>query len=157
MTENAKDREIATDWYFDGEVGTSSETICRAFLGRPQGKRHDSMPIDCDDLARCRLFLERLSLSGKAWALKAVSDLYADWGPLVREWETVCSSMDGECPQWRTRGSRWGPKTGIRIGVLRVEGLRIRYPNAVIHTSPDGTLSSMMNGGAPTTVVMGGK
>lgn len=148
-----KDRLAAENWFFDGEVGTSSETICRAFLGREQ-RRHDATPSDCDDMARCRLLLEKLTPEGQEIALRAVSLRFADWTPLVREWPSLCASMDRECPGWRKRGNRYGKETGKLLGVLRVEGLRLRFPKAQITTYEDGTLSSMFSGGAPNTIVM---
>jgi hypothetical protein len=150
----AKDAQAATNWFFDGEVGISSETICRAFLGRKQGRKHDGMPSDCDDLARCRLFLQCLSAKGQKAALAAVAKSYADWRPLVRDWASVCESMDAECPSWRKGGSRWGEKTHRLIGVLTVEGLRLRYPKAHITTRSDGTLSSMFNHRGPSIATL---
>ncbi len=139
------DKQAAIDWFFHGEIGASSETICRAFLGKEM-RHHDSLPGDCDDLSRCRLFLERLSSEGQQEALASVSTRYPDWQPLVREWSAVCASMDAECPGWRSK--EWGPKTGKTgkmLDLLQVEGLRLRYPKATIETRKDGTLSSFFN------------
>ncbi len=150
------DQELAVNWMFEGEIGTSSETLCRAFLMRSPGK-HEGLPSDTDDLARCRLFIEMLSEECQEEALRLVAIRYPDWKPLVREWDSVCAMMDEDCPNWRNGGKRWSDKAYKRMGVLRVEGLRLLYPNASIQTRPDGTLSSMNVPDGPMVIVMGGE
>lgn len=137
------DKEKATDWFFNGERGLSSETICRAFLGQIDNRGWGPyLPGDADDFARCRLFLESLSADGVKEALTAVAARHSEWLPLVRDWAMVCETMDRETPEWRTdRRQRWSEAVYIMTGRLAVEGYRLKYPKARIETNKNGTLS----------------
>lgn len=146
------DRAAAMDWKFSGEVGSSSETMCRAFLGYPEG-RHSGLPCDGDDFARCRLFVERLSASGKLAALSAVSARHKEWVPLARDWDAICAQMDKDCPAWRLGGSRLSEQVSKMLGIRKTEGYRLAFPKAEIHAREDGTFSSMYNPSGPSEVV----
>lgn len=155
MKISEQDHEAAMDWKFTGEVGMSSEVICRVFLGYPVEK-WPSTPSDADDLARCRLFLERLSEDGRAHALKLVSARCPTWAPLVREWQSVCAQMDTDCPTWRSGGSRWSDEVCRRLSVLLAEGYRLADPNGEVRTRADGTLSSYRGSGGTVAILHAG-
>lgn len=141
MKISEQDHDAAMDWKFTGEVGMSSEVICRVFLGYSVEK-WPSTPSDADDLARCRLFLERLSEDGQTQALKLVAARCPIWAPLVREWDKICAQMDADCPKWRSGGSRWSDAVHRKLSVLLAEGYRLADPEGEVRTREDGTLSS---------------
>lgn len=59
-------------------------------------KKH---PVNVESIRNCRLILEQSP--EVAAAFPACADLSPEWAALVKSWETLCSTMDSECPNWR--------------------------------------------------------
>lgn len=97
--------EAATKWLASGERGVSSDTLFTHLTGIDalRGWRKDH-PYDPADLRRCRLLLEQVpELVSEFPRMAKVSKA---WAALVREWDTICATMDEEAPNWRTKGER---------------------------------------------------
>ncbi len=80
------------EWIVNGEVGISSKTIWAVMMGAVMKEDHHawlnySVPRDPDDLSRC---IKLLALV-KGWRerLPEVVATFPEWGPLVREWESL--------------------------------------------------------------------
>ena len=95
----------ALRWVAYGEQGISSMTIFSCLAGSHILHRQKwSHPLDPADFRRCRLLLEAVpELADKLHMMSAVSP---QWAALVRDWQSICTAMDVEIPNWRT------PKNG---------------------------------------------
>jgi len=73
------------DWICGHDTGTSSKTIF-SVMTNVKAMRAD-VPYDPDDFGRCH----RLLVLVPEWRsrLQEVADQYAEWGPIVREWDKL--------------------------------------------------------------------
>lgn len=97
--------EAATRWLASGERGNSSETIFTHLTGvdANRGSRN-SHPYDPADLRRCRLLLEQVPELVPLF--HKMSTVSKEWAALVKNWAELCTTMDAEAPNWRTKGER---------------------------------------------------
>lgn len=96
--------DAAQRWLASGQRGNSSETIFTHLTGVDANRGSRSHPYDPDDLRRCRLLLEQCpELVPLFPKMAEVSDA---WAGLVRDWETICKTMDDETPEWRAGKGR---------------------------------------------------
>lgn len=96
-------------WLANGQRGVSSNTIFTMLTGiNALGDWHLDHPYDPADLKRCRLLLEQCpELQDKFENMATVSET---WKLLVKDWDSLCTTMDEECPEWRN-GKGVAPKT----------------------------------------------
>lgn len=111
----------AQHWLAAGEHGMSSATIFAhltgirpAVLGDTTSPAH---PLDPDDLRRCRLLLEQVTPMRSR--LEEMRTLSPAWSTLVDHWDSLCATMDDECPNWRTGQGR-APRTYEKMQALAV-------------------------------------
>lgn len=105
--------EAATRWLASGERGLSSETIFEHLTGVQVLKDHwrsygPHTPSDPADLRRCRLLLEQVPELVPLF--HKMSTASKEWAALVKNWAELCTTMDAEAPNWRTKGEA-APKT----------------------------------------------
>jgi hypothetical protein len=100
----------AARWLAGGHRGTSSNAIFTHITGiDATGFGGFDHPHDPADFKRCRLLLEQVpELAPRLQEMKSVSPA---WARLVDAWETICATMDTECPDWRGAASRSAPQT----------------------------------------------
>ena len=99
--------EAATRWLASGERGLSSETIFQHLAGIKVLKDHwedrfPYTPSDPADLRRCRLLLEQVPELVPLF--HKMSTASTEWAALVKNWADLCTTMDAEAPNWRTKG-----------------------------------------------------
>lgn len=99
---NASLSREAIEWLGSGERGLSSETLFTATTGVDvlRGNGY-SYPHDPADLRRCRLLLEQVPEVRADFA--KVAHVHPVWEALVASWDELCSCMDQETPEWRSR------------------------------------------------------
>lgn len=110
----------ATAWLAGGERGVSSNTIFEHLTGvdatRGWGR---GSPRDPGDFRRCRLLLERVpELVPLFPRMVEVSPV---WAALVAGWDSLCATMDAECPSWRSGRGGAAPKTYEIMRAIRKE------------------------------------
>jgi hypothetical protein len=103
----------AFNWLVSGERGSSSEHLFSVVMGVSlPGK---GFPADPADFSRCRKLCEQVpEVAGQLQLMKATS---AQWMRLIDQWDSLCSLMDSESPQWR-EGIGSAPKTYKAIQAL---------------------------------------
>jgi hypothetical protein len=94
------------DWICGHDTGTSSKTIFSVMTG-VEAIRAD-VPYDPDDFGRCY----RLLALVPEWRprLQEVADRYAEWGPMVREWDQLTAeyiTAKNSPPEPSTRQDAW--------------------------------------------------
>jgi hypothetical protein len=89
-------------WLASGERGISSDTLFTYITGvNALGGRQPGVPLDLDDLRRCRLLLKRCPrLNEELYKIESVS---SEWKYLIERWYLLCSSMDDEFRNWEIR------------------------------------------------------
>ena len=114
-----EDEELA--WLLGASTGLSSLTIFSVLSERHAGEAirrlgpwGSNVPLDPDDFRRCRRLLE--TVPGWRGRLGEVAAAYPEWGPLVRDWETLEALYVEELPSGRC------PKLYERMQVLIEEG-----------------------------------
>jgi hypothetical protein len=92
--------QAAARWLAGGHRGTSSNAIFSHLTGvDATGSWGFDTPHDPADFRRCRLLLEQVpELAPRLPEMKSVSPA---WACLVDQWDTICDTMDAECPDWR--------------------------------------------------------
>lgn len=95
----------ATAWLACGDRGISSNTIFEHLTGiSAVGEWGGGYPHDPGDFRRCRLLLERVP--DLVPLLPRMAEVSPVWAALVAGWDSLCATMDAECPNWRSgRGS----------------------------------------------------
>ena len=110
----------AAAWLADGERGISSNTMFEYLTGvkatRGWGRSH---PRDPGDFRRCRLLLERVP--DLVPLLPRMAEVSPVWAALVAGWDSLCATMDAECPYWRTGRGGSAPKTYEMMRAIRKE------------------------------------
>lgn len=110
----------AAAWLADGERGVSSNTMFEYLTGvkatRGWGRSH---PHDPGDFRRCRLLLERVP--DLVPLLPRMAEVSPVWAALVAGWDSLCATMDAECPHWRTGRGGSAPKTYEMMRAIRKE------------------------------------
>ena len=110
----------ATAWLAGGERGVSSNTMFEYLTGvkatRGWGRSH---PHDPGDFRRCRLLLERVP--ELVPLLPRMAEVSPVWAALVAGWDSLCATMDAECPYWRTGRGGSAPKTYEMMRAIRKE------------------------------------
>lgn len=102
-------------WRCGVDTGTSSLTMAHAIFGLPfPDGRGPDLPHDPGDFGRCLRFLE--AVPGAREGLAAVCERYPEWGPLVREWDSLEALYREEEP------SGHAPRLYARLQELRGEG-----------------------------------
>jgi hypothetical protein len=94
----------AIRWLATGERGLSSDTLFTFTTGvgaEDEDRGYHGYPHDPDDLRRCRLLLD--ACPDLVSCLPRVAAAGPEWSALVARWDEVCSTMDAEAPEWRTR------------------------------------------------------
>lgn len=95
--------QAAIEWIGSGQTGLSSKTIWHHMAG---GRRGDPFfdgrwphPHDAADLARCVRLLEAVP----EWAdrIAEMATRSPQWAALVAQWDTLVTTLDEECPDWR--------------------------------------------------------
>ncbi len=110
----------AAAWLAGGERGVSSNTIFEHLTGiSAVGKWGGGYPRDPDDFRRCRLLLERVP--ELVPLLPRMAEVSPVWAALVARWDELCSTMDAECPYWRTGRGGSAPKTYEMMRAIREE------------------------------------
>lgn len=101
--------DAAARWLASGERGVSSNTMFAHITGVDAvGDWGGGHPHDPADFRRCRLLLEQVpSLQPHLGKMRKVSPA---WTGLVDAWDTICATMDAECPEWRINKGM-APKT----------------------------------------------
>lgn len=69
--------------------------------GSPGGGAFDH-PMDADDYARCRLFLERMPAVAARFR-NTMPNASPIWRAMVAAWDDLGTALDAECPAWRTK------------------------------------------------------
>ena len=110
----------AAAWLASGERGVSSNTMFEYLTGvkatRGWGRSH---PHDPGDFRRCRLLLERVP--ELVPLLPRMAEVSPVWAALVAGWDSLCATMDAECPYWRTGRGGSAPKTYEMMRAIRKE------------------------------------
>lgn len=110
----------AAAWLASGERGISSNTMFEYLTGvkatRGWGRSH---PRDPGDFRRCRLLLE--CVPDLVPLLPRMAEVSPVWAALVARWDELCSTMDAECPYWRTGRGGSAPKTYEMMRAIRKE------------------------------------
>lgn len=97
--------EAAARWLAHGERGVSSNTLFTHLTGIDALRDwHKDHPYDPADLRRCRLLLEQVPELVPLF--HKMSEVSKEWAALVKNWDTICATMDEEAPNWRTKGER---------------------------------------------------
>jgi hypothetical protein len=93
--------DAAAKWLASGHRGVSSNAIFSHLTGiDATGSSGFDTPYEPADFRRCRLLLEQApELAPRIQEMKSVSPA---WACLVDQWDTICATMDEECPEWRT-------------------------------------------------------
>lgn len=88
----------AADWLRHGERGISSEAIFSHLTKLPigGGKWGPQVPLNPDDLRRCRLLLS--AVPAFRARLSEMAELGPMWAALVEHWDELCALMDVEAP-----------------------------------------------------------
>jgi hypothetical protein len=98
----------AKKWLAIGEQGLSSAFIFwkitrvapKCLANRFVGIEY--YPLDSSDFKRCRLLLEEVPSVATHFRSVMGMDAGPVWGRLVAYWDTLCTTMDAESPNWRT-------------------------------------------------------
>lgn len=102
-------------WLAAGERGMSSEALftrlsgINCTSGASDGVARNDHPYDPADFRRCRLMLE--ACPELAERLNDAAGMSPAWAGLVDQWDTICATMDAECPDWRDGRSQYANKT----------------------------------------------
>jgi hypothetical protein len=115
-------------WLIQGEAGTSSKTMCSAFVG---ARMHDSdadIPSDPDDFRRCWLFAE--DVDGVKGNLQIVADMYPWWAPFINRWDEIEATMKAEVKSIRNCRRKHATKTYELMRLIETESYKIRYPES---------------------------
>ena len=86
------------NWLAFGERGASSNSMFRVMMDLPHGRAEH--PHDASDFRRCRLLLE--AIPSIAHRLPMLSDASPEWAAIIAAWDSLCESLDAECPDWRS-------------------------------------------------------
>lgn len=87
-------------WLANGERGVSSNTMVEHITGiECTGCFGHFHPLDPSDFGRCRKLCERVQMIGKNIEKMKTCSKY--WSALVEHWESLCTMMDEEAPEWR--------------------------------------------------------
>jgi len=122
--ENPGLSEAATRWLASGERGLSSETMFQHLTGIEVLKGHwqDRFPFtpsDPADLRRCRLLLEQVPELVPLF--HKMSTASKEWAALVKNWANLCTTMDGEAPNWRSKDK--GERASKTYEMMKTLGL----------------------------------
>ncbi|MEY2152999.1 hypothetical protein AB7849_18995 [Rhodanobacter sp. 115] len=99
----------AQDWVVAGEFGLSAAAIFTRMTGMklrchyalPADAMPTAFPHDTADFRRCRLLLEAVPSFAPRF-VEVMTVASPTWAMLVNLWPTLCSTMDRECPDWRS-------------------------------------------------------
>jgi len=88
-------------WFYDGEVGSSSETIWQRMTGILR-RGYCRPPVDWDDFKRCWLLLKRFpEWESRIGEMAGISE---EWAAIVRVWDTLAATFEA---RW-TESLGWG-------------------------------------------------
>lgn len=124
------------NWLAKGEHGLSSETIVQHLTGFPALGAHWGMstPQDASDLRRCLLLLEQVpELAPRIGEMATVS---GQWAEIVEVWELMRTTLEGECPTWRTPARGDGFTTRATRAILDAAIDRGRIRDGWVKTGP---------------------
>jgi len=107
--------DALTVWLMNGERGSSSNAMVAHIMGMGGTADH---PYDPDDLRRCRLLVEQVQVI--EICLPSMASCSPVWARIVAHWDELCSLMDAEAPDWRSRRGS-APKTYALLQKLRQE------------------------------------
>jgi hypothetical protein len=105
--------DALTRWLLKGERGLSSNAMVAHIMGMGGTADH---PYDPDDLRRCRLLVEQVPVI--KICLPSMASCSPVWARIVAHWDELCSLMDAEAPDWRSRRGS-APKTYALLQKLR--------------------------------------
>lgn len=95
----------ALKWLSEGELGTSSLTLCYYTMGVPDEIDYESHPLDVDDFNRCVLFLEQVPQARQE--LFRMEGKSPQWSALVRNWDHLENTLKQEKANFQEKGATY--------------------------------------------------